>query len=152
MKKQKIKKYAGAVLLTVALLGVGVRVYDATIQHYFEWCPLNHIFGLKHQVNKINKGDHNFRYEARYVPEDIFEKIPAGYTDYCVNCTVNVIEYVNYYRDGFRHLKNNATYAVDSGFLVENAIPFGEERIEVYDHIDSYDEPKLIRIFKKRGS
>ena len=53
--KKKIIKFAGAGILTGALvMGVGLHLYDANIDHLNEFCPLNNVFGLEHQVHEIN--------------------------------------------------------------------------------------------------
>lgn len=55
MEKKKIVKYAAAGLLTTSLvIGVGLHLFDSNIDHLNEYCPLNSILGVEHQIHKIN--------------------------------------------------------------------------------------------------
>lgn len=55
INKKKIVKYAGAGLLATYLLTFGgMHLYDSHIDHLNEYCPLNNVLGLQHQVHKIN--------------------------------------------------------------------------------------------------
>lgn len=150
MEKKNIKKYAATGLLAVALLGVGLDIKDAKVNHEEEWCPLNHIFGMQHQVNKINSGLNSFRFEAVLVPENKNEIVPEGYTQYQGTYGQHVVEYVSFYADPLKPLEDDSVYAIRNGFLEKNAIPYGQERIEVYDHNAVSEDPQLIRVFKSR--
>ncbi len=147
INKNKIVKYAASALLTASIAISAGGIYEASVNHDNEYCMLNHIFGLEHQANKINRGTNNFRYEAVYIPEGGLETIPYGFTEYRGYYNQHVIEYLSYYHGTFDLLKDGSVYAVNDGFLVENAIP-RDERVEVYDYNAISDGPQLIRIFK----
>ena len=53
--KSKIKKSAAIVLLVAALAGgKGCVASEAPEEHLDKWCPMNKVFGIEHQVKKIN--------------------------------------------------------------------------------------------------
>lgn len=147
INKDKIVKYAASALLTASIaISVG-GIYEASVNHDIEYCMLNHIFGLEHQANQINRGTNSFRYEAVYIPEGGFDTIPDGFTEYNGYHNQHVVEYVSFYHGTYDSLKDGSVYAVNNGFLEENAIP-SDERVEVYDHNAISEGPQLIRIFK----
>lgn len=147
INKKKIVKYAATALLTTSLVVCAGGMYDASVNHDNEYCMLNYIFGLEHQANKINNGTNGFRYEAVYIPKGGLDTIPEGFINYQGYYDQHVIEYLSFYKDDFSYLKNGSVYAVNDGFLEENAIPC-DERVEVYDYNAVSEEPQLIRIFK----
>lgn len=64
MKKDKIKKYIAGVLILSGFTYSGsvvTKSVDANINHKEEICPLVHILGYEHQVNKIKED----------IPEDV---------------------------------------------------------------------------------
>ena len=91
INKKKIVTYAAAGLLTATIAtGIGLHIYDSNIDHYNEYCPLNQVFGVEHQVYAINN-DHDVSTSAKYLEDGIMrfygeaeEKTiyvaPAGYT------------------------------------------------------------------------
>lgn len=152
INKKNIKKFAGAALISTALVtGAGIS-YESSVNHDHEFCMLNYVFGLQHQVDKINNGINGFRYTAVYVPAGVDEKPLYDYNEQKWNLDVyggyygqHVVEYVSF--GDFYPLEN--VYALSDGRLYENVIPYGE-RIELYDtNGDENCEPQLIRIFKK---
>lgn len=67
--KSKIIKYAGAGLLSVCVIaGAGISFKEKNVDHVNEYCPLNGILGIEHQVEKINEQVSN-EYRA-YAVED----------------------------------------------------------------------------------
>ncbi len=56
--KGKILKSLTTVLtaVTFALVGYAVGV-ESNTNHTEEWCPLNGVFGMQHQINEINEVD-----------------------------------------------------------------------------------------------
>ena len=80
-KSGKIKRYAAYGLVSVCLLaGTALHIIDANIDHLHEYCPLNNVFGVEHQVGRINKEYKNQGITARYVEdsyitEDIIQAI-----------------------------------------------------------------------------
>lgn len=54
INKKKIVKYAAAGLLTAVLAtGVGFEIYDSTIDHTQELCPLTNFLGDEHQYRQM---------------------------------------------------------------------------------------------------
>ena len=81
VKKNKIIKYGGASILVGAYFAYsGIKLYDFTIDHLHEYCPLNDYFGINHQLNVINNDKSNPRYKAYYF-ENGKGKIYSDYTD-----------------------------------------------------------------------
>ena len=149
--KKELKKIAMALSIVAALTATGAVVTEGTINHDHEWCPLNYVLGLEHQAKRINNGTNGFRYQAIVVPENKSEVIPEGFEKYNGYYGQHVIEYESFYlgkETSFTPMPSGSVYAVDDGFLFENAIPFGQKRVEVYDHNDVSENPQLIRIFK----
>lgn len=147
IRRNKIVKYAATAMLTASIAICAGGVYESSVNHDNEYCMLNHIFGLEHQAKKINNGANGFRYDAVYVSEGGLDTIPDGFTLYQGVYDQHVIEYLTFYKGDYAQLENGSVYAVNNGFLEENAIPC-DERIEVYDHNAISEEPQLIRIFK----
>lgn len=149
--KKELKKLAMALTVVAALTATGAVVIEGTINHDHEWCPLNYVLGIEHQAEKINNGTNSFRYHAIIVPEDKNVVIPEGFEEYQGYYGQHVIEYESFYlgpETSNTPMPNGSAYAVDDGFLIENALPFGEKHVEVFDHNDVSKEPQLIRIFK----
>ena len=64
-KKRKIKLYSGlGALITTSGLLVGLKLYDNTIDHLHEYCPLNNILGVQHQINNIKLNNINYGIDA----------------------------------------------------------------------------------------
>lgn len=94
-KKRKIAKYAGISILAAALItGIGVEVYDASIDHYHEYCPLNNIFGIEHQIDIINNDGNEKGIYAHLESEKRGYIAPVGYElvgDRAIKTTKTVI-------------------------------------------------------------
>ncbi len=55
INKKNIIKYAGIGLVAAGMLTLGtMSIYDNGVNHLEEYCPLNRIFGIEHQVSEIN--------------------------------------------------------------------------------------------------
>lgn len=98
MEKKKIAKYAAAGLLTASLVtGVGLHLYDSNVDHLNEYCPLNSILGVEHQIHEINNNYGVYGINAYYENETTSKEyinptaiqkedgstiytLPAGYT------------------------------------------------------------------------
>ncbi len=53
--KSKIVKYAGAGVLSVCVIaGSGIYFKEKNVDHVNEYCPLNGILGIEHQIEKAN--------------------------------------------------------------------------------------------------
>ncbi len=79
INKKKIVKFAASGLLCTALtIGAGISVCDAQIDHYNELCPLNNVWGVEHQIWKINN-DNDFTTNASLLKDGIIEDtVPAA--------------------------------------------------------------------------
>lgn len=97
--KTGIKVFAGALTITIA--AAGFAVYDSTIDHVNEICPLCSIVGLVHQKNAINRYDSADGYFAMYKePEqesirttldgvvEVHEAVPEHVAVIKTDCTV----------------------------------------------------------------
>lgn len=69
-KTPKIVKLGGTLVLTGAIALTGINIYDRTVNHIEEKCPLCSIIGLQHQANVINNRYQNEGYFAYYQPAD----------------------------------------------------------------------------------
>ena len=81
-KSLKMVKYVGATTLTLALIsGMGISVYDTTIDHTEELCPIAQIFsysfkeklpiGYKHQIDKMENEYKNNEINASITYKDL---------------------------------------------------------------------------------
>lgn len=102
--KSKIIKYAGAGLLSVCVIaGSGIYFKEKNVDHVNEYCLLNEILGIEHQIKKINEQVSNeyrayavehgkVELHSDFITENGKTFLPAGYVledDYGVK-TVNV--------------------------------------------------------------
>lgn len=62
-KNNIIKVVAISTIIGALSLNKGIKVYDDNINHLSEWCPLNNILGIEHQIKRINKdfGSHGIQ-------------------------------------------------------------------------------------------
>ena len=96
MKKENIKKYVGAGMVSIAILaGAGLGIVEATTDHTHEWCPLNSILGVEHQMRKIENS-----FEIAYYKDE------SGHTH---SCNFDVI----FAKDGI------VEYVRDAGFTMD---------------------------------
>lgn len=88
-KFPNIVKLSGAIVLTGALALTGIDIYDTTIDHVNEKCPLCSIIGLKHQSNVINHRYQDDGYYAYYQEADPDTKRAIDTIDAIVTRGVN---------------------------------------------------------------
>jgi len=53
INKENLKKFASISILGTALVASGIAIEHASINHLIEYCPLNNILGVEHQLNAI---------------------------------------------------------------------------------------------------
>ena len=113
MTKENIKKYVGAGLLSIAILagaGLCIEAIDLNIEHTEEWCPLNSILGVEHQMRKI---ENSYKFNSYYD-----ESGDMYYCDFDVIFAKDGI--VEYYTDATRISDENGNiigYAAKEGYL-----------------------------------
>ena len=54
-KSGKITSLIAAIGMAAGLTITGALLVEANVDHLHYYCPFNHLFGVEHQVNKINK-------------------------------------------------------------------------------------------------
>lgn len=99
MKKDKIKKYVAGVLILSGFTYAGsavAKLVDANINHKEEICPLVHILGYEHQVNKIK--------------EDIPEDVDVIFSKDKVHLSIHKVRDNVHYKDDSDEVQNVNTY------------------------------------------
>ena len=102
MKKDKIKKYIAGVLILSGFTYSGsvvTKSVDANINHKEEICPLVHILGYEHQVNKIK--------------EDIPEDVDVIFSKDKVHLSIHNVRNNVRYKDDSDVVQNVNTYVDD---------------------------------------
>jgi len=98
IKKKHPNKLKVISITGVLAIGVGIaslKIYDKSIDHINEVCPLNKYFGVTHQVNVLESEG----YEAKYYPE-ITQKFSMPAADIYVYDGNNVY-YERHYKEGY---------------------------------------------------
>ena len=132
MKKDKIKKYVAGVLILSGFTYAGsavAKLVDANINHKEEICPLVHILGYEHQVNKIK--------------EDIPEDVDVIFSKDKVHLSIHKVRDNVRYKDDSDEVQNVNTYVDDQtieGPVAILGIDVGE---------DSNIEPDVIKTNNK---
>lgn len=98
-KKRKIVTYASVGLVGVALATrAGISIVEKNVDHLNEYCPLNGLLGVNHQILKINE-HRSEGYEAYPLDSDYY--------------TIEVEPYITH--DG-----NETHYSVPEGFTLQD--------------------------------
>lgn len=133
MKKDKIKKYVAGVLILSGFTYSGsvvAKLVDANINHKEEICPLVHILGHEHQVNKIK--------------EDIPEDVDVIFFKDKVHLSIHKVRDNVRYKDDSDEVQNVNTYVDDQ--MIEG--PVAILGIDVGE--DSNIEPDVIETENKK--
>ena len=147
MKKDKIKKYVAGVLILSGFTYAGsavAKLVDANINHKEEICPLVHILGYEHQVNKIK--------------EDIPEDVDVIFSKDKVHLSIHKVRDNVRYKDDSDEVQNVNTYVDDQtieGPVAILGIDVGEDSNIEPDVIETknkeYNNYRVVNIltFKK---
>lgn len=147
MKKDKIKKYIAGVLILSGFTYSGsvvTKSVDANINHKEEICPLVHILGYEHQVNKIK--------------EDIPEDVDVIFSKDKVHLSIHKVRNNVRYKDDSDVVQNVNTYVDDQtieGPVALLGIDVGEDSNIEPDVIETknkeYNNYRVVNIltFKK---
>ena len=147
MKKDKIKKYIAGVLILSGFTYAGsavAKLVDANINHKEEICPLVHILGYEHQVNKIK--------------EDIPEDVDVIFSKDKVHLSIHKVRDNVRYKDDSDEVQNVNTYVDDQtieGPVAILGIDVGEDSNIEPDVIETenrkYNNYRVVNIltFKK---
>lgn len=147
MKKDKIKKYVAGVLILSGFTYAGsavAKLVDANINHKEEICPLVHILGYEHQVNKIK--------------EDIPEDVDVIFSKDKVHLSIHKVRDNVHYKDDSDEVQNVNTYVDDQtieGPVAILGIDVGEDSNIEPDVIETknkeYNNYRVVNIltFKK---
>lgn len=147
MKKDKIKKYIAGVLILSGFTYSGsvvTKSVDANINHKEEICPLVHILGYEHQVNKIK--------------EDIPEDVDVIFSKDKVHLSIHKVRDNVRYKDDSDEVQNVNTYVDDQtieGPVAILGIDVGEDSNIEPDVIETenrkYNNYRVVNIltFKK---
>lgn len=147
MKKDKIKKYVAGVLILSGFTYAGsavAKLVDANINHKEEICPLVHILGYEHQVNKIK--------------EDIPEDVDVIFSKDKVHLSIHKVRDNFHYKDDSDEVQNVNTYVDDQtieGPVAILGIDVGEDSNIEPDVIETknkeYNNYRVVNIltFKK---
>lgn len=147
MKKDKIKKYIAGVLILSGFTYSGsvvTKSVDANINHKEEICPLVHILGYEHQVNKIK--------------EDIPENVDVIFSKDKVHLSIHKVRNNVRYKDDSDVVQNVNTYVDDQtieGPVAILGIDVGEDSNIEPDVIETknkeYNNYRVVNIltFKK---
>ena len=66
-------KYINIPLILATTIGLtigGIEIKDNNVDHLNEYCPLNNLFGVEHQIDKINHDYRSLGIRAYYVEGD----------------------------------------------------------------------------------
>lgn len=148
INKKNIIKYAGIGLVFAGMISLeAMSIYDAKVDHLEEYCPLNQIFGVEHQINEINNMQNEDGIHAYYA-EDGLVKIKSAPMQVIQDGEVIYVAPSGYILANGEVIKNVRVTTGEDAIVITKGTPNGDG--EVYDPqiINVLTAPKRIRTQK----
>ncbi len=127
INKKNIVKYAGVGLLATCLnVFNGMHLYDTQVDHLNEYCPLNDIFGVNHQIHEINKNYVQDGIKAYYTENGEVQLI-SGLKKTILDGKKYYSAPVGYTLNGDQAVKNIKLANTDDGIVLTRGTPIYPE-------------------------